>query len=202
MKGIDRGAAVRIVWILAVGVLMGGYYSVDSRYQRAIGLAGQQTQVLFEQTAANQRVVEQAAALRIEQRQVDADIARLGNDQSEAAVTASFLVALQRLGNQFHTQIAAVEPARSAPSRAPGTPTRARSSLDGIAVSIRAKGQFGDLLRFVEGLSHLGVLVAVSDTQLAISAGAATKPQAPTLDATVRATLYRLRPRSISSGGA
>ncbi len=200
MKTIDSGSQVRIVWIIAVGVLLVGYYCVDFRYQRAIGLIGQQTQVLFEKTAANERIVSQAVRLRLEQQRVDTDMARLSKDQSEAAVTAAFLTSLQRIGNRSHTQILAVEPARSNSSLA-AAGSIAHDSLVGIPVSIRANGQFGDLLRFVEGLSHLGILLAVSDTQLSVSAGIGTRAQTPALDATIHATLYRIKPRSASLGG-
>ncbi len=201
MKDTAKDVQVRIVWMLALGTLVSGYYSIESHYQRAIQAAGQQTQMLFERTVANQQIVREAAHLRIEQRQIDADIGHLDKDQGASSVTAAFLLALQRIGSRTHTQVVAIEPERSAASPGPHAASPS-DSLVGTPVSIRAKGQFADVLRFVEGLSHLGVLLAVSNTQLTISSGARAQSHRPDLDATIRATLYRMHADTTSLGGA
>ncbi len=59
-------------------------------------------------------------------------------------------------------------------------------------MTIRVRGRFDDVLRFIQALSHNRTLIGVSDTQLALASGP-IDARFPVLDTTIHATLYRLR---------
>ncbi|MGZ3521989.1 MAG: hypothetical protein ACXVAG_13515 [Vulcanimicrobiaceae bacterium] len=183
------GDDVRILWMCAILVAIGGYYAVDTRYQQAIGTAGEVTQQLYERVSANERIIRQAARLIAVQTQVNADIARFEKDRSSAGTTSALLMMLAASAKRFNTQIVAVEPAPATPTSAS---TPAPAELMGTDVTIRVHGRFRDLLNFVEDLSHHRVLLAVADTQLTVANGTDATAPSPALDATVRATVYRL----------
>jgi hypothetical protein len=193
------GEDARLLWMLTALVAVGGYYAIDSHYQQAIGRAGEATQQLYERVAANSRIIREAGRLALVQARVRADIAAVTKDQSPAATTSALLMMLATSAKRFHVQVKAVEPATPA-----STGAVAAAPIDGLIgtdMTIRVRGRFRNLLGFVEDLSHHGVLLAITDTQLAVTGNNDANVPAPDLDATVHATLYRIATDTSTSGG-
>ncbi|HEY8296747.1 MAG TPA: hypothetical protein VIG32_01820 [Candidatus Baltobacteraceae bacterium] len=189
---IDVTQSARFVWLCAGLVLLAGYYPLGVRYQRAVDAAGEAAQGLYERASANERIIDQAVRLRHIESRVETDIARARPARAQAAGTAALLVSVAEVAARYHAHAISVAPAGDAP-RPASDASEPPPPLVGSDVEIRLRGRFRDLLHCIEELSHHGVLLFISDTQLALGNQAADAVgSTPELEATVHATLYRL----------
>ncbi|HET9097474.1 MAG TPA: hypothetical protein VFN37_12485 [Candidatus Baltobacteraceae bacterium] len=166
-------------------MLIGGSLYVQTQYQPAIALSRERTETLYRETVANMRVVRQAAGLHALQLRAQADLARVSHDSSLSGATASLLFMLHGSAATFDTHILEVRPGDAQPSAS-------GESLPATALTIRVRGKFGDILAFIEDLSHHATLISVSDTEMAPAADSEKSAMEPRLDATIHATMYRL----------
>lgn len=189
---VRPGHDVRIVWLCALCVLLGGASYVQTRYQTAIHAAQERTETLYRQTVADERTIRAAAGLRAVQARAQDDLAHLSQTASLSATTAALLSELDQSAHRFDSQVTGLEPGAVQPS--PDTKDRARGGgeLRATALTIHVRGRFRSLLQFVEDLSHHSTLIRVSDTEMALAAGAGSEGSEPHLDATIHAIIYRL----------
>lgn len=180
------GDDVRAVWLLALCVLIGGSFYVQTQYQTAIALSHERTETLYRETVTNARIVRQASSLHAIQQRAQADLARISHDTSLSGTTASLLFMLHGSAATFDTRILEVQPGSAPPTAA------VPKSLQATAVTIRVRGKFRDILGFVEDLSHHATLISVSDTEMAPANDSENGAAEPQLDATIHATMYRL----------
>lgn len=181
------GDDVWAVWLLALCVVIGGSYYVQTQYQTAIALSHERTEALYRETVADARIVREAASLHAIQQRAQADLTRVSHDTTLSGATASLLSVLQRSAATFDTHILQVQPGDAqAPS--------ASRSLQATPLTIRVRGKFRDILGFVEDLSHHATLISVSDTEMAPAVDSENGAGELRLDATIHATMYRLAP--------
>lgn len=179
------GDDVRVVWLVALCVLIAGSFYVQTQYQTAIALSHDRTETLYRETVANARIVGEAAGLHAVQQRAQADLARISRETSLSGATANLLFTLHGSAALFDTQILAVQPGEAQPSVA-------IKSLPATAITIRVRGRFRDILGFVEDLSHHATLISVSDTEMAPANDSEKDAAEPRLVATIHATMYRL----------
>lgn len=179
------GDDVRALWLLALCVVIAGSYYVQTRYQTAIAASHERTETMYRQTVADMRIAREAASLQAIQTRAKADLARVSHDTSLSGTTASLLAMLHSSANKFTTRVLAIQPGISPPAAATG-------ALRATALTIRVRGEFRDILGFVEDLSHHATLISVSDTEMALATGEESREGEPRLEATIHATLYRL----------
>ncbi len=179
------GDDVRAVWLLALCALGGGSWLVQSRYQAAITSTYARTETLYRETLADARLIRESAGLHEIEVQADEDLARISRDVTLSGTTADFLGALQRSAASLKTTVLGVEPVPAGALPVQG--------LDATGLTIRAQGKFRSLLRLVEDLSHHSTLIDVSDTEMMVDREGRQDASDPRLDATIHATLYRLR---------
>jgi len=177
----------RAVWMLAGGILVAGWFFVHDRFETAILQSRSRTDLLYRQTVANSEIVRQASMLREVQRRAETDLAQVSRDASPSATTARLLQMLHDSASSLGSQILSVEP---------GAPQPGGAALQATQLTIRIRGRFQNVLRFVEDLSHHGTLVRVSDTEMVPAHAERLQGSEPRLDATIHAILYRLLPVS------
>ncbi|HKU66885.1 MAG TPA: type 4a pilus biogenesis protein PilO [Candidatus Baltobacteraceae bacterium] len=177
------GDDVRAIWLIALGVLVAGFFYVQTRYQSEISAAYDRTEILYHRTLADTRLVQQASRLRTLEAQARDDLSRVSHDSSLAATTANLLGMLHASARTFDTRVEEVQP---------GNPQAGREALQATPLVIRLNGRFRNILAFVEDLSHHATLISVSDTEIALANDSQRDAAEPRLDATVHATLYRL----------
>jgi len=185
------GDDVRAVWLLAILIAGAGLYCIETRYEGAIRLAHDNTESLYRRMVANERIVQQAGVLRRLEAQAMRNLRRVSHETSLSVSTAALVATLDSSANLYHTEVTGLEPSQVQSSQAPpkGADDRRLSATE---ITIRARGEFRNVLRFVEDLSHHATLISVSDTQLALANRENERPE-PQLDATIHATLYRLQ---------
>lgn len=188
---VRPGDDVRALWLIACCLLIGGSFYVHMRYGTAISASHARTETFYRETVAAQRIIREAAGLRMIQRRAERDLARVSHDTSLSGTTASLLEALHSSANRFDARVLAVQP-EGAPSSAGKNAAGADAALQAISLTIRVRAKFRDVLGFVENLSHHATLVNVSDTEMSLAAGGDPGAAEPQLDATIHATLYRL----------
>lgn len=187
------GDDVRAVWLLVALLAAGGTYVFQTRYQAAIARAHERTEKLYAQVTADVRIVRQARRFRQVQRRAEQDLSHLSYGRSFSAATVEFLSSLERSGKAFSTRVLAVEPAAAAhEAGANSGPGKPAPPLDAIAVTIRVRGRFARVLRFVEDLSHHATPVRVWDTEITLAGERAFSKGQPEVDATIHATIYRV----------
>lgn len=182
------GDDIRMLWILASLVLLGGSFYVQTRYQAAISASYERSETLYRETVADNRIIGESAVLsRIEER-AESDLMRVSHDTTLSASTANLLATLHASAERFRTRIVAIQPGTDPENVA----HESNPALQSSALTIRLRGTFRDVLSFVEDLSHHATLLNVSDTEMSLASGDVTNGGEPALDATVHATLYRL----------
>lgn len=187
------GDDVRLLWIAALCVLIGGAYYVQTHYQVAIGASHDRTELLYRQTVANVRIAAESASLRAIESRAESDLTRVSHDSSLSASTASLLSTLNASAKTFDTRIVELRSGDVMPAQSgEKDDTLTAKALQATPVTIRVRGKFGDILRFVEDLSHHATLINVSDTEMTVANDDEIKSPEPRLDATVHATMYRL----------
>ncbi len=189
---VRPGDDVRGMWLLALLILGFGFYLILNHYEREIAQAHALAESFYRRTVANDRIVQEAAALARVQSAAQADLQRVSRATSLSASTAGLVSTIDRSAAAFHTQIVSLEPAPASPSHG-----KARLADDALLLStltIRVRGRFRDLLGFIEDLSDLShhrELLRISDTQLGIASGQRDAHE-PKLDAAIHAELYRI----------
>lgn len=183
------GDDVRMIWMLAAILLFGGLFAVETRYQAAISASYDHAETLYRETVADNRLIGEAAVLSRIQNRAEGDLMRISHDATLSANTANLLSMLHASAQRFGTKIMAVQPGADPEE----TADESEPALQPSSLTIRIRGTFRDLLSFVEDLSHHATLLSVSDTEMSLANGDAASAQEPRLDATVHATLYRLR---------
>jgi hypothetical protein len=183
--GFRAGDDVRLLWLLALFVLVGGSVYLQTQYQTAIGLSRQRTETLYRETVADERIVREAASLHAIQQRARDDLARVSQDASLAGTTATLLSTLHRSGAAFDARVLEVQPGDTK------LPAGA-SPLRATALTIRIRATFRNILRFVENLSHHSTLISVSDTEMVPANGSKNRAGELRLDATIHATMYRV----------
>jgi hypothetical protein len=185
------GDDVRAAWLLAVIIVGYGAYFIGTHYERAIAQAHDVTESLYRRTVANERIIQEAGMLSRVQSTTLNDLRRVSHETSLSLTTAELVATLDRSGSAFRTRVTELEPAPMQSSLAIAKPSVADTALSATEITIKARGQFRNLIRFVEDLSHHRTLLRISDTQLAIAARG-DDTRSPNLDAIIHATLYRL----------
>ena len=180
---LRSGYDVRALWAFVVLFAGCGVYVLQTHYQAAIGLAHERTERLYAQVVADSRIVREAGRYREVQRRAEVDLAHVSHAESFSAATADLLATLERSGAVFSTRVLAVQPG-AAP---------AGTDADTSEVTIRVRGRFANVLRFIEDLSHHSTLVQVSDTEIMLAARDRSSEREPRVDATIHAAIYRLR---------
>ena len=180
-----------LLWIAAAAVLICGCWLVDDRYEQAIQSSNSRTQILYARTLANERTIREASSLRRIQRVAETDLHRIARNLSRSITTARLLLVLENSAAAHHAIIVGVEPQQTAAIPPFESSPLANGRLPHDDVIIRLQGKFADILRFVASLSRQPTLVGVGDTELALTQPADSAVN-PTLDATIKATLYRL----------
>jgi hypothetical protein len=183
------GDDIRILWILVVVVLLGGSFYVQTRYQSAISESYDHSETLYRETVADNRIIGEAAVLSRIEKRAENDLKRVSHDTTVSASTANLLSTLHASAKRFRTSIVAVQPGTVPAS----TASESEPALQPNSLTLRLRGTFRDVLGFVEDLSHHATLLSVSDTEMSLANENGVNGFEPRLDATVHATLYRLR---------
>ncbi len=182
--GLSIGAGVRIAWMLAATVLLGGGVGmVWWPASQTIAAIQSQAKTLYDEANENDAEVRHAAQLRALGKQVAEDVRALSGQGSQSAVTATILGLLNREARTFKIDVRSIVPA---PSSAPKSDDD--RVLAGATIEIDARGHFRDLLAFVSDLPRHDVLIALSDMTLDNSDDRSFKPQ---LHAKIHATVFR-----------
>lgn len=177
----------RALWCSAIVVSGIAAYIVLGRYEPAIASANAVTELLYAKTAANERTVQQSPVLHALENAAQRDLRAISADRSLAAATASLMIALQRSATRFGVRLDSIEPQAAQSDSSPAADT----GLLPTPIVLRVRGHFRNIVWFVNDLSRHATPVNVSGTNIALTHAA---PGAdPLLDATVQATLYRLR---------
>lgn len=182
---LSAGDDVRLIWAVALCVLLGGSFYVQQRYQSAISRANERIEIVYDRTAVESRTLRESSRLIAVERRAQTDLARVSHETSLSASTARLVGTLFASARSFHARVLELSPGLA----------QAAPPLDATPLTIRISGRFGDILAFVEDLSRHSTLISVSDTELAVEngkGGAGTGAPEPRLDATIHATLYRL----------
>lgn len=173
------------IWILTSVVLIGGYYGIAARYERALERSSAASGELQARIAVNELTLARASALRDQERRARDDLTRVSRENRLPRSTAELLEQLQRLGRAFHVLVISVVAQRKAP-----TPPKALEDLPATPFAMEVQGEFPSLLRFMQELPRHKTLIGIDSVQLALSRSK-TQVGAP-LTGTIRATLYRL----------
>jgi Tfp pilus assembly protein PilO len=173
---------VRLLWILACGMLAGGAFCLESHYERTIGTSKATIETLYRDTVRNETIVAHADTLRAVQTAAERELRSISREHSLAAATASLLVTLQQTARRCHVDVLALQP---------GATTKERR-LAATDLSLRVRGRFSDILAFLQDVPSHDNIISVSRTDLVLASDAGSARE-PNLDATVHATLYRLQ---------
>lgn len=177
------GEDVRVLWLLLAAAFVASWYFVQVRYEAAIRVSYERSEALYRETSADARVLAQAPRLKALEASAVADLSAISHNSSLPATTADLLALLQSSGKTFDTHVIGVEP-EEAPSPS--------DALRAMPLTIRARGTFRHIVRFVEDLSRHSTLISVSNTELDVSSGNPSNGE-PLLDGTIHAILYRLQ---------
>lgn len=173
---------VRLLWILACGMLAGGAFCLESHYERAIGTSKATIETLYRNTVRNESIVAHAGTLRAAQRAAERELRSISGEHSLAVATASLLVTLQQTAHRCHVIVLALQPG----------PTTAERRLAATDLSLRLRGRFSDILAFLQDIPRHENIISVSRTDLVLATDTGLETE-PNLDATVHAILYRLQ---------
>lgn len=195
---LSQNGQVRALWLLAALILTAGLARVEVAYGAAIRTSQAEAQGLYARISADERTLSERAALARAERAANADLERLAKDVPLAISTAGLLETLERNAAVAGVTVEGVEPQAAQAVAVPASQSAAPVNAGGprllqTDILIRVSGRFGNLLRFIEALSHNRTLIRVSQTDVALSTASGVQSGAPpALDATVHATLYRL----------
>lgn len=174
---------VRALWLLAISLLFAGGYFIEARYERAIAASHERTEALYRRMVSNQRIVRESAAVSRMRDRARHDLEQVSHDASLSATTAAVVLMLGGSAARYGIAVTGVEP---------GPPANEHAWLSSSPLTIKLHGRFRNTLQFIADLPRHRTLISVSETQIAL-ADEDVAHAAPQLDATVRATLYRLR---------
>lgn len=186
----------RLLWVLAVTVLILGIYAARTRYEPAIAGANERGATYYARMTADERLLRRAASLKRVERTARAQLSGLRNETLSAA-TAGLINDLQNAGSASGVRVTKLEP-DSVPGQS-AVPGNAADLLP-QEVTVEAQGRFASLLRFIGSLTRQGSLVQITGTRFALVSGPRAGAQ-PVLDATIHAVLYRLRADRLKKAG-
>jgi hypothetical protein len=174
--------APRIAWVVVAASIFWSGYSIEMTYERAIDRSKARIESLYHQTVATERTVADAAMLRKSSEVATHDLAGVSRTTSAPLATASLLAILHGCAREYRVTVRDLEPGRSL--------------VDGALLStdltLRVRGTFFDIVRFIGALSQQSQPVGVSHTELALASLASAAARRPYLDATIHAVLYRV----------
>lgn len=181
---LRAGEDVRAVWLCSVLLVLGGGFFIERHFEPAIAGARSRSETLYRETAADVRLVSEAAYVRAQERRARLELSAIEQDATLSESTARLLPVLHARAAAFGTSVRAVAPA--------GAATGAGTSLAAQPFTMTVRGTFRGVLGFIADLSHHSTLIGVGDAELAPVSGASRTGAQP-LDATIHATLYRLQ---------
>jgi len=152
---------------------------------------------MYELANHNEASVRQASALRAARARVAADVERLCGQASDGAATASLLRLLSDESKRFNVELRSLAPETI---EAPAPSSRRTDTLRSFAVTLNVRGRFRNIVAMLADVPRHEVLVGVRDVTLQT----AQRPQSGvvSLDATVRATVYRVGKRTTEESHA
>ena len=202
-KRLSLSGQVRMLWVVALCVLSGGYFATTERYEQKILASTQRAQTLYDKATLNRRLISQsgkAQALRLELR---AHLKGVLFAPDSSLATATMLRDLDVLAHRYGTQITAVAPQERSKNPSPITiaPLAAKpvgsEPLQNEVVEIAVRGHFSALLAFVAELTRQHVLLRVNQVSFSLSGARKTDSNSPILDAKIYTLVYRLTKQNL-----
>lgn len=178
-----------VLWLLTACVLACAAYGIGTRYERAIEAADRRAGEYVRRTVANERTVREAALLQRAEHQADADLRGIFAERSPGDAMAGFIGNVENSADVNRVTVTMVEP------EAIGRPSEERFAdrvLVAQPVTLRARGDFAALLRFLAGITRPGLPVEIDGSEIALINIAAAERRRPALDARIHAVLYHL----------
>jgi len=194
-RGLDEAAIVRVLWALTAFVVFGiGVGCVWWPSSSAIAQIDAHSREMYDEANSDDEVVRHAAELRALRTHLVEDVRSLSGQTSNGAATAAALRLLSEESKHFRVDVRSVIP-QVAPQTTASPGTGDAEALLGTDLSLGLRGHFRNVVAMLTDLPRHDVLLRVSDISLSSSDRA--RANSPDLDVTVRATLYRLKDRSV-----
>lgn len=188
---MSEPVAARVIWWLAGLAFLGvGVGCVWWPASQNISAVRTQSRELYDEANQLDAEIRRAGELRAVGARVLSDVERLGGQRSNGAATAAALELLGAESRRFDVELRSVVPQNVAKplERAAAHPPELLAQNE-LVLGLR--GRFRNVLAFVADLPRHDALIEVRGVTL--SAAGASPDGTPALDATVEATLYRLR---------
>lgn len=178
--------APRALCLLAVLVVVAGYYGIVTRYERAINESLAASERYYSATVANERIAHESSRLVALQKTVNRDLARLRARDSIAA-TEQLLQVLEASGRRFDVSVLSMQPEQIAGDKLK------IEGLTGNGLAIRIRGRFRGILQFIEDLPRRHPLLTIGNTEMRLRVSRAQISREPTLEATIQATTFTIQ---------
>jgi hypothetical protein len=178
---------------MAAAMLVCGYVAVTATYERAIESSRVRAAAAYGEMLAATRAMAERPRLERVKRRVDRDIANLRIARDPNAAVADLLTALYGGAGRSDITVLSLDPVPAAPH--PGNAT-----VDAERVTVRVRGTFRNILRFLDTVTGGRTLISVDRLELQALPGVAT-PGSPSLEATVQMTEYT-RATLMETGGS
>ena len=189
----------RIVWWLAgLAFVGGGIGWVWWPASVQIASVRENAREMYDEANANDAQVRRAASVREARARITADLGALAGQVSNGAATAVALQLLSDESKRFGVELRSV-----APQDVPGPMPSPTTTLGGEALipsdmTLGLRGNFRSVATLIADLPRHQALIAVRAVSL--QATDAFHSGVPTLDVTVRATLYRIANATMMEG--
>lgn len=182
---IDVRGLVRVTWLIVAFVVGGvGFGCIWWPASQQISQRHARALELYDEANTIDAAIRRSSQLRDAQLRIRSDLAELGGIRTPGAVTAALLQLLHEESKRQSIEVREVAPDANARASVPKADLLAPTEL-----SIAVRGPFRNIVALVADLSRHDVLVDIHDIQL--GATESTR-NAPVLDATLHATMYRL----------
>lgn len=173
---------VRIGWILAIVLAVGGYAGIVAPAQRGVRAITVRARDLYELADHNERLLTNAAGLSAARRRVARDVAELSLESTSVTTAIATVRLLRSEERREGIVVSALSPNERTDT---ATPETGEDGSEDVTIAMR--GPYRNVLGAIADLSKNAVLLEVRDAALVQAANDAT---ARDVDATVRATLY------------
>ena len=188
----------RLLWVVSVAILAGGYFTITHRYERQIVDSTQRSQALYERTVLNRRIISQSGRVRALRTELRARLNGVFLSPRPAEATAALLRDLDALARQHNALVMAVSPQDRAkplvsPSAAPSHPV----ALQNEEVDISIRGHFSDLLALIAQMPRQHSLLRVSQVSFSLSNATRADSSRPLLDAKVHTFVYHVTGKNV-----
>ena len=185
---ISVESLARLSWLASAALLLGvGIGLIWWPSARRIDELQEHARVMYERANRNQAIVERSVALRRIRLRVERDVRRLSGRSSLAAATAATIALVNGEARRFNVSIRQI-----APDQVSTAESDLKEQLAPYALEIGLRGRFSDMLALVSDLPRHEVLIGVA--QVDLTSLARPSSDRPELDATLHATIYRVRP--------